>query len=57
MDRPTRRPRAIAIARPQAARDLAADWRRWSPAERTAAMLIAALAVASCLAQTILAAG
>ncbi len=57
MDRPARRPRAIAIARPQAARDLAADWRRWSPAERTAAMLIAALAAASCLAQLILAAG
>ncbi len=61
MNRPTRRPRAIAIAQPLAdtrlLRDLARDWRRWSPAERVGAMLITALAAAACLTQLILAAG
>jgi len=61
MDRSPRRPRAIAIAHPIArirmTRDLAADWRRWSRAERFAAMLIAVLATAAWVTNIVLAAG
>jgi hypothetical protein len=46
---PARQPRAIAIARPCLRRDLAADWRRWSPAERAGAVLLTALTAAACL--------
>jgi len=57
----SRRPRAIAIAlpvaRPRMTRDLAADWRRWSLAERLAATLIAVLATAAWVAKIVLAAG
>jgi len=55
MNRPRRQPRAI--AQPLAARtirDFAADWRRWTPAERFAARLVLLLA-AACLARAILA--
>jgi hypothetical protein len=59
--RPTRQPRAIAIAQPLAdtrlMRDLARDWQRWTSAERLGAMLITALAAAAFLSQLILAAG
>lgn len=57
MDRPTRRPRAIAIAQPltgmRLMRDFARDWRRWTPAERMAAQLIAVLATALFLGELI----
>ncbi|HXY99760.1 MAG TPA: hypothetical protein VEI03_07145 [Stellaceae bacterium] len=59
MYRPSRQPRAVAIARPLAGarmmRDLARDWQRWTPAERAAARLIAVLAAALCLGQALLA--
>ena len=54
----SRRPRAIAIAAPFAQarpmRDLAADWRRWSKAERIAARIAAALAAATSVAWVVL---
>jgi hypothetical protein len=51
-DRSVRQPRALARMR----RDAAADWRRWTPAERFAARL-ALLLAAACLARILLAAG
>jgi hypothetical protein len=55
MDRRSRRPRAVAITLPLAdsrtLRDLARDWRRWTPAERAAARLIAVLAAALAVGQ------
>ncbi|MGO8920478.1 MAG: hypothetical protein ACLQJR_31675 [Stellaceae bacterium] len=61
VDRSARRPRALAVTiiRPLAGmrlmRDLAGDWRRWTPAERGAARLILLLATAFCLARALLA--